>query len=155
MVRYVRCCGASQAVYALDLVAMMAGGRFQTVANAFVEAMEADALVKSEPASSARSAQPPSARRSTGLPSERVRPSGPCLKRAKRDGSTNVGIRRIQMPPLDVFQKEYMETATPVILSGVSLLLHWPMLIRLRYPRWFGDPLMVTRPINWKGADIA
>lgn len=120
MVHYELCRMAFQAVYALDLVAMMAGGRFQGVANAFVEAMEADALMESQPAASASLAQPPSAGEAAASAPERVGPSEPCLKRAKRCRLTSGGIRRIQMPSLDVFQKDYMETATPVILSGVS-----------------------------------
>ncbi|CAM9244870.1 unnamed protein product [Scytosiphon promiscuus] len=112
-----------RAVYALDLVAMMAGGRFQNVANDFVDTMEKSALMTSEPPSSARSARPPSAREPKGSAPERLRRSEPCMKKAKRD-STSGEIRRIRMPPLDVFQREYMETATPVILSGV--LDGWP-----------------------------
>lgn len=112
-----------QAVFTLDLVAMMAGGEFQDVANTLVEAMEADALDKTDP-------KPPcavgttSSAHTTSVP---VCPIGPDLKKAKHDQSMPTdqlrksgGIRRIQMPPLDVFQREFMETETPVILSGVS-----------------------------------
>lgn len=101
----------------------MAGGRFQDVANTFVEAMEADALANTEP-------KPPCAGVTTSsahTASVPVRPIGPDLKKAKHDPSMSTGqlgqsgrVRRIQMPPLDVFQRDFMETATPVILSGVS-----------------------------------
>lgn len=112
-----------QAIFTLDLVAMMAGGRFQDVANTLVEAMEADALASTDPK-----------RRCVGemtgsvhAASVPVCPIGPDLKKDKHGRSMPTdelgksgSIRRIQMPPLDVFQRDYMETETPVILSGVS-----------------------------------
>lgn len=112
-----------QAVFTLDLVAMMAGRRFQNVANTLVEAMEADALANAD-------SKPPCAAETTSSAHEAsvpMGPIGPDLKKAKHNRSTPTdqlgetgGIRRIQMPPLDVFQRDYMETETPVILSGVS-----------------------------------
>lgn len=115
-----------QAVFTLDLVAMMAGGGFQDVANTLVEAMEADALDNTGP-------KPPCAAgttSSTHTTSVQVRPIGPDLKKAKNDQSIPTdqldksgGVRRIQMPSLDVFQRDYMETETPVILSGVRTLV--------------------------------
>ncbi|CAN0065253.1 unnamed protein product, partial [Ectocarpus sp. 12 AP-2014] len=62
------------AVYALDLVAMMAGGRFQGVANTFVEAMEADSFSKTHlaprvgAAQSSSSAVSPVATRAASAP---------------------------------------------------------------------------------------
>ncbi|CBJ29518.1 conserved unknown protein [Ectocarpus siliculosus] len=120
------------AVYALDLVAMMAGGRFQGVANTFVEAMEADSFSKTDlapprvgAAQSPSSGVAPVATRAASVP-DGVRP-----KKAKRDRSmatgrpgSGGGIRRIIMPPLDVFRRDYMQAETPVILSGV--LDGWP-----------------------------
>lgn len=118
---------ALQAVFTLDLVAMMAGGRFQGVANAFVEAMEANTLAEASLTSGASTSEPPCPRPCGGETTTSAH-AAPPQKKAKRDRSTaatgkpgsDVGIRRINMPPLDVFQRDYMETATPVILSGVS-----------------------------------
>lgn len=111
----------------------MAGGRFQGVANTFVEAMEAKALAKTAAAPGASTAEPscpcprPCPRPCAGETTTAVH-TAPPPKKAKRDQPTVAtgkpgsggGIRRIKMPPLDVFQRDYMETATPVILSGVS-----------------------------------
>lgn len=122
-----------QAVFTLDLVAMMAGGSFQGVANTFVEAMEANALAKTAAATEAASGastaeQPcPGSRPCAGETTTAVH-TAPPPKKAKRDQpaaatgkpGSDGGIRRIEMPPLDVFQRDYMETATPVILTGVS-----------------------------------
>ena len=143
--------GHEQAVYSLDLVALMAGGRFQTVANLFIEHMEAYAQLGPcfSPVTSNTTPQPlqPPADGKTarctlhetnfshaqaaGLApatSSGVGSVEPRLKKAKRGRSPAKdeqpgavgGIRRIRMPPLDVFQREYMETSTPVILTGVS-----------------------------------
>eukprot|EP00903_Cladosiphon_okamuranus_P019922 g18309.t1 len=119
--------GLDHAVFTLDLVAMMAGGRFQGAANTIVEAMEANALGKAPTAGSGISTtESPCAGEAT---TTKARP----LKKAKYDeqptvatgrASSGGGIQRITMPPLDVFQRDYMETATPVILSGV--LDGWP-----------------------------
>lgn len=107
----------------------MAGGRFQDLANSFVEAMEAEALDETESGSGgARGVSKPPRDGETTSDGQTVSaPVEPSFKKAKRDHSkatrqpaTGPKIRRIQMPPLDVFQRDYMETATPVILSGVS-----------------------------------
>lgn len=118
-----------QAVLALDLVAMMAGGRFQSVANTFVEAMEANALAETAAAAGTNTTEQPcpGARPCTGETTNAAH-AAPPPKKAKRGQPTAAAgkagssreIRRIKMPPLDVFQRDYMETATPVVLSGVS-----------------------------------
>ena len=105
----------------------MAGGRFQGVANTFVEAMEANALAGTPATASAR---PRGGEMATVAADSLSSSSTPSSKKAKHDQQTpspgkpgsDGGIRRIKMPPLDVFQRDYMETATPVILSGVSYL---------------------------------
>lgn len=151
-----------KAVYNLDLVALMAGGRFQEIANRFIEGMER--CVETEAANAA-----PDRRTPTGTPSDPDKPNrsapgarpgsrqpsgcedgsdspgsavcprsvldtvdGPPTKKARQDqdpcsGKDAVGtpgrgggVRRVRCPSLDVFQREYMETATPVILTGVS-----------------------------------
>lgn len=116
-----------QAVYALDLVAMMAGGRFQGVANTFIEAMEADSFAKTDLAPRVGAAKSPSAGVAPVATRGASAPDGVRPKKAKRDRSmvtgrpgSGGGIRRIRMPPLDAFRRDYMETETPVILSGVS-----------------------------------
>lgn len=116
-----------QAVFTLDLVAMMAGGRFQGVANTFVEAMEANASATTAAAPGASTTQPPCPVPCAGE-STTASHTAPPPKKAKCDQTTAAtgkpgsdgGIRRIKMPPLDVFQRDYMDTATPVILLGVS-----------------------------------
>eukprot|EP00752_Nemacystus_decipiens_P010037 g8950.t1 len=122
-----------QAVFTLDLVAMMAGGRFQGIANTFVDAIEANALTEAAAAAAAdtneRPCSGPSLRAGKTATATH---SAPLRKKAKHDQPTATpgkpgssgGVRRIKMPPLDVFQRDYMETATPVILSGV--LDGWP-----------------------------
>lgn len=118
-----------QAVFTLDLVAMMAGGRFQGAANTLVEAMEANTLAKAPAWSGRSTTESPCAGKATTAVH-----TAPPSKKAKRDeqpapmvatgkatsGICFGGIPRIKMPPLDVFQRDYMATATPVILSGVS-----------------------------------
>ncbi|CAM9187557.1 unnamed protein product, partial [Ectocarpus fasciculatus] len=116
------------AVYALDLVAMMAGGHFQGVANTFVEAMEADSCAKTDLASRVGAAQSPSAGAAPVATRAASAPDGARPKKAKHDHSMATGrpgsgrgiVCRVRMPPLDVFRRDYMETETPVILSGVS-----------------------------------
>lgn len=104
----------------------MAGGRFQGVANTFVETMEANALAETAAAAGASTSERSCCAGETTTATH----SAPPPKKAKptavpgQPGSGG-GIRRIKMPPLDIFQRDYMETATPVILSGVScVLLH-------------------------------
>lgn len=146
---------ATQAVYALDLVALMAGGRFQDIASLFIERMEAQAHPKTADSSLSAAALSPSEPRTAltehaGIASKDIaqtprnvltgegRSLQPCLKKARREGlaaapyhargvPSAVGVPRIRMPPLDVFQREFMETATPVILTGVSavVMLSW------------------------------
>lgn len=107
---------------------MMAGGRFQDLANSFVEAMEGEALKETETGSGgARVSKPPRDGGTKSGAQTVSAPVEPSLKKAKRDQSTATRhpgagpeLRRIPMPSLDVFQRDYMETATPVILSGVS-----------------------------------
>lgn len=119
-----------QAVFTLDLVAMMAGGRFQGVANTFVEAMEANALAETATVGGKKTSERPRPGPSPSAEEAAIAAdSAPPPKKAKRYQPTATapvkpgsggGIRRIKMPSLDVFQRDYMETATPVILSGVS-----------------------------------
>lgn len=118
-----------QAVFTLDLVAMMAGGRFQGVANTFVEAMEANALAETATVGGSKTSERPRPGPSPSAEEAAIAAdSAPPPKKAKRYQPTAAqvkpgsggGIRRIKMPSLDVFQRDYMETATPVILSGVS-----------------------------------
>lgn len=141
-----------KAVYSLDLVALMAGGRFQETANLFVERMDAYAHAhrqtetKLAPPSSTTTRpssevkvdslhaemaayHAPSTAISAMLTQTRVNiPAKPCLKKSRPSFSTEEEaskpshgeIRRIRMPSLDTFQRQYMETATPVILTGVS-----------------------------------
>lgn len=116
-------------MYNLDLVALMAGGRFQDTANLFVDRMEAFAKVKTELTSA--SVRSSADRVATSTPhhgkADLAAPM-PVLKKAKHHRSAPAGqslgtgrrVRRIRLPPLEVFQREYMETATPVILTGVS-----------------------------------
>lgn len=142
-----------KAIYNLDLVALMAGGRFQEIANQFVEQMERHA--EKEQANSA-STTPTAAAQSHRLTAASVGESsgkgnvgdkaatavaplkqgaehvgGSAAKKAKQEDPRRSdeegrgfgrggGVRRVRCPSLDVFQREYMETATPVILTGVS-----------------------------------
>lgn len=152
-----------KAVYNLDLVALMAGGRFQEIANRFVEEMERYVETEAANAASDRHAQTESpcdpdmpkksaqgARPSSHPPSgcedgcdstgallcprgimDTV--GGPPTKKARQDRDASSGeearealgrdggVRRVRCPSLDIFQREYMETATPVILTGVSM----------------------------------
>lgn len=129
----------------------MAGGRFQAVANLFIEHMEAHAQLGPNVAPVTNRAplqapQAPPDRKTTTCTVHETNSSGtaaaglvpatpagmdpiePRLKKAKRGRSPGMnelpgaagGVRRIRMPPLHVFQREYMETSTPVILTGVS-----------------------------------
>lgn len=129
-----------KAVYNLDLVALMAGGKFQEAANQFVEVMERHARVEEAIAKSTipdaiqhvpdittTSIPDPETSTSTPINPERLQ-QGPVIKKAKLGVTKGEGnnpirkgddVRRIRCPPLDVFQREYMETATPVILTGV------------------------------------
>lgn len=112
----------------------MAGGRLQGIANLFVEGMETHALLetntntKSAPNTSTamlprdgeatNSAHRASRTLSQEPPAKKVKPNRSTGTR--QEPCTSGGVRRIRFPPLDVFQREYMETATPVILTGVS-----------------------------------
>lgn len=140
-----------KAVYSLDLVALMAGGHFQDTANLFVERMERHAELESNAAPTTATAQHSDripantthgktatnsvdAKATSSAPQgglHIVEPVEPRFKKAKggasfgagREPGGGGGVRRVRLPPLDVFQREYMETATPVILTGVSAAL--------------------------------
>lgn len=133
-----------KAVYSLDLVALMAGGRFQNTANLFIERMERHAELESNAESTTATVQSDrcparttqgktvitvDAKKATSsAPRGELHPVEPPFKKAKSGASFGAGqepgrgggVRRVRLPPLDVFQREYMETATPVILTGVS-----------------------------------
>ncbi|CAM9549474.1 unnamed protein product [Discosporangium mesarthrocarpum] len=160
-----------QAVFELDLVALMAGGPFQQTANRFVEQMETHAG-EDEASGKAGTGRPlqPVVRGTMNGPSDvpsflpraecsssgghssgestgkRARsrfrlPGGTPAKRSKSaaDGGQDLPghcldqqpvrdcdeIPRVHCPSLASFQ-QYMETATPVILTGV--MDHWPAL---------------------------
>ena len=124
----------------------MAGGRFQAIANLFIEHMEAHGQLgpsftpvtsRTKPQQAPADANTKSCTlhetNSSGATATGRAPTtpagvGPQLKKAKRGRTpgkgelpgADGGVRRIHMPPLDVFQREYMETSTPVILTGVS-----------------------------------
>ena len=100
----------------------MAGGRFQEAANLFIESIEAHAKLK----------VPSAASNDVESTSRAADVKGQPLKKARRDRpdilgpehtlgkDSTEGVRRVPLPSLEVFQMEFMETATPVILTGVS-----------------------------------
>lgn len=119
----------------------MAGGRFQDIASVVIAKIEAHVQLDTSVASAAT---PPSATPARPIPDNiACTDTSPVTASAKKTGNhpleppakrtflnntvldrSDVGIRRrvrrIRTPPLDVFEREYMEKATPVILTGVS-----------------------------------
>lgn len=153
-----------KAVYSLDLVALMAGGRFQNTANLFIERMERHAELESNAESTTATAQSDryptrtthgktvftvdAEKATSSAPRGELHPVEPPFKKAKSGASFGAGqesgrgggVRRVRLPPLDVFQREYMETATPVILTGVSA----PLL-----PMYFGVCVLAWVFLVW------
>lgn len=122
-----------KAIYTLDLVALMAGEKFQQTANHFIENMELHARAETTAASTTTVTATPRRHVITVSPCDSKRSpretktGGRALKKSRRDyslpevqGESQLGgVRRVRCPSLDVFQREYMETATPVILTEV------------------------------------
>lgn len=97
----------------------MTGGHFRDTANMFIERIEA-------------CGKPTALSREVGHTSREDDMVGQRPKKARRNepdnakrmrGNASTGrIRRIPLPPLEVFRREFMETATPVILTDVRTI---------------------------------
>lgn len=151
----------------------MAGGKYQEMANRFIERMEC--YVKGEAEDMARQASSetprkhdmwmhadkgstqsqremqekklgeihskhqPTSHNANSATQQGFQPQVPMLKKPRhqqnphdQQGSLHGGVRRVHCPSAILFQQEYMETATPVILTGVRSIasLHFR---RLRF----------------------
>lgn len=94
----------------------MAGGHFRDTANMFIERMEA----YGKPTALSMNVGPKSREGDmVGQRPKKARCTEPDNAKRMRGKASTGRIRRIPLPPLEVFRREFMETATPVILTDV------------------------------------